>query len=113
MSHKLLRLIPVTCGISQNLLCSLLVTLPHSMTVEKVISHYNQIKSNHRLSTSDETMNSRMFVALNGVGTALYDPRPAVAVFLRKKARRYREPDLTLYSDRDFVRKFFRKDGGL
>lgn len=44
------------------------------MTVKKVISHYNQIKSIHRLTTSDEIINSRMFVILiNGVDSMIPD----------------------------------------
>lgn len=113
LAHRLRQMIPVTTGVLQKLLCALFIVSPHSMTVEKVISHYNQINSIHRLSTSDETINCRMHITLNGIGTASYDPRPAVAEFLRKKERRYREPDLTLYQQRDFVQKFFRNEKGL
>ena len=54
-----------------------------------------------------------MSIALNGIGTAHYDRRPAVAEFLKKKERRYREPDLETYLHRDFVQKFFCKSGGI
>lgn len=75
------------------------------MTVEEVISHYNQLKSSHGASTSEETLNSILFVALNGVGRAHYDPRPAIAEFLmNKKERRYHEPELSIYSNREFVK---------
>jgi len=60
-----------------------------------------------------ETMNSRLFISLNGIGTAGYDPRPAVALFLRKKERRYREPHTDVYKNREFVAKFFRQCGAL
>lgn len=113
MSNKLRKLIPATTGVLKKLVCALFIVSPHSMTVEKVISHYNQFKSIHRSSTSDTTLNSRMSIALNGIGTAYYDPRPAVAEFLKKKERRYKEPDLETYSHRDFVQKFFRKSGGI
>ncbi|KAF0709273.1 Uncharacterized protein FWK35_00027104 [Aphis craccivora] len=79
------------------------------MTTERVISHYNQIETNHKISLLEETINYRLYVSLNGVGTAHYDPRPAVLAFLNKKERRYREPDLTTYKHRDFINKFFRK----
>lgn len=102
MSNKLRKLIPATTGVLKKLVCALFIVSPHSMTVEKVISHYNQFKSIHRSSTSDTTLNSRMSIALNGIGTAYYDPRPAVAEFLKKKERRYREPDLETYSHRNF-----------
>jgi len=45
---------------------------------------------------------------MNGVGTAQYDPRPAVIHFLTTKDRRLREPDPIVYAQRDFV-KFFRQ----
>lgn len=59
---------------------------------------------------SREAINSRMFIALNGNGTASFDPRPAVAAFLQKKERRYKEPDSQLYRDRDFIKKFFTEE---
>lgn len=89
MSYKVYRLISITCSILQKFLCSLLITSLDYMTVEKVISHYNQIKFIHRLTTSDEIIYSTMFVILIGIDSAVYDPRPAVARFLRKKERRY------------------------
>ena len=46
------------------------------------LSHFKPIRSTHRFSMAKDTINSRLLVALNGVGTALYDPRPAVAKFL-------------------------------
>ena len=39
------------------------------------------------------TLNARMEIALNGKGTAHFDPRPSVAEFLQCKQRRNREPD--------------------
>jgi hypothetical protein len=96
-SVRLRRLVGCTSGLLQKLLASILVLSPHSMTTERVISHYNQIKSPHRMSLHEDTMNARLYVSLNGVGTACYDPRPAVAEFLRKKDRRYREPEATIY----------------
>ena len=49
-----------------------------------------------------------MMVALNGKGTSAYDPRPAVAEFLKMKDRRYREPDIEIYAKREFAVNFFR-----
>lgn len=66
------------------------------------------MKSVQKTSTSDKKINARIFIALNGVGTA--EPRSAVAEFLRKKERRYGEPDFTTYSNRDFIQKFSRKE---
>ena len=80
------------------------------MTTERVISHYNQIKTDHKSNILEETINNRLFVSLNGVGTANYDPRPAVIEFLKKKERCNREPVIDVYKDRDFVKKFFREN---
>ena len=52
-----------------------------------------------------------MMVALNGKGTSAYDPRPAVAEFLKMKDRRYREPDIEIYAKREFAVNFFRDPG--
>ena len=46
-----------------------------------------------------------------GVGTASYDPRPAVAKFLSTKDRRDRSADPSVYAEREFVKKFFRSVG--
>lgn len=85
-----------------------LSAVPHSMTVERTVSHYNIIRSDKRLSLSLQSTNDRLIIALNGLGTAFFDPRPAVAIFLQKKTRRYREPELQLYCERAFIKKFFR-----
>lgn len=92
------------------MLCSLFILSPYSMTIEKVISHSNNIKLIHRLLTSEETINARMFITLYRVGTAVYDPRPAVAEFLRKEERPNRELDFGLYVERDFIQNFFREN---
>jgi hypothetical protein len=65
------------------------------------------------MASQQDSINARLHVSLNGVGTAYYDPRPAVAEFLRKKNRRCREPDREVYRERDFVTKFFRDSGAL
>lgn len=39
------------------------------MITEKTVSHYNQIKTYHKISLLEVTINSRLFVSLNGVGT--------------------------------------------
>lgn len=80
------------------------------MTTERIISHFNKIKTPGRISLNEDTMNDRLLISLNGVGTANFDPRPAVSEFLRKKERRFREPTFEIYQTRDFVSKFFRKD---
>jgi len=52
---------------------------------ENHLSHYNNIRSSHRLSMSLETVNDRLAISLNGAGTAHFDPRPCVAEFLIAK----------------------------
>ena len=67
-----------------------LSAVPHSMAVERTVSHYNIIRSDKRLSMSLQSTNDRLLIALNGPGTADFDPRPAVAAFFRKKESRHR-----------------------
>ena len=101
-------MLPVTKGLVQKLLATFLAISPHSMTTEQSISHYNQIKSLHRMRTSQETINDRLFIALNARGTAFFDPRRAVGEFLNAKERRYREPDSLNYESRPYCQKFFK-----
>jgi hypothetical protein len=83
---------------------------PHSMVVERAVSHYNIFRNDKRLSMSLQSVNDRLLIALNGNGTGQFDPRPAVAGFLCAKQRRYREPKLETYSHRPFISKFFRME---
>ena len=66
---------------------------PHSADPERAVSVHTILKSNKQSSFSREALNSRMYIALNGVGTSFYDPRPAVGRFLEKKERRRKLPD--------------------
>ena len=84
-----------------------LTSAPHSMVVERAVSHYNLVRRSNRLSMSLASANSRMMIALNGVGTACFDPRPAVAAFLNSKGRRFREADRDSFKERPFAKKFF------
>ena len=81
------------------------------MQTERIVSNHNIVASDARVSTTDDTINYRLFIALNGIGTAHYDPRAAFAHFLAAKERRNREPDFETYSRRQFLKKLFRKDG--
>jgi len=69
------------------------------MGTKRVVSHHNKLKSIQRASLSNETGNDRLIIiiSVNGAGAASYDPRPAVAAFLQKKDRRYREPQTDVY----------------
>lgn len=71
------------------------------------------LKTNKQSSYSREAINSRMYIALNGTGTALFDPRPAVAKFLESKERRRKLPDPDLYKSQEFIQKFFSIDSNL
>ena len=80
------------------------------MGTERVVSHHNKLKSIQRSSLANETINDRLVISVNGIGTASYDPRPAVTAFLKKKDRRNREPSSDIYQNREFIEKFFRVD---
>ena len=101
-------MLPVSSGMVRKVLASIAALAPHSVQTERIVSHHNIIVDDHRSCMASETVNARLAVALNGVGTAHYDPRPAVVHFLTAKDRRLREPDPTVYAQRDFVKKFFR-----
>ena len=105
---KLRKMTQASQGIMKKFLASFLTLTPHSMATERV-SHYNNIKNVKRSSLHQETINGE---SLNGIGTAYYDPRPAVFTFLKKKDRRNAQPCSELYKQRDFVRKFFQSDNG-
>ena len=108
LAAKLRQMIPISGGTLQKVLISMMCLAPHSMQTERVVSYYNTFCSDKRFSTDSSTVNHRLQIALNGKGTAHFDPRPSVAKFLEKKERRYREPDITTYQQREFVAKFFR-----
>ena len=93
-----------TCNSGQSLFA------PHSLVVERAVSHYNMFRNDKRMSMSLKSVNDRLLIAQNGIGTGQFDPRPAVASFLCAKRRRYREPKLETYSRRPFVKKFFRTE---
>lgn len=73
-------------------LCIVLIIFPHSIVIEGVVSHYNQIKTCNKINVLEELINNRLYVSLKGIGTA--HPRSAIIEFLNKKERRFKEPDL-------------------
>ena len=83
---------------------------PHSIGPERALSCHTALQGPKQSSYTREAINSRMAIALNSTGTAHFDPRPSVARFIQKKARRYTVPDEELYRERDFVKKFFTSD---
>ena len=111
MTVRLRQLLPVTTGSVQKVLASLACMSPHSMQTEMIVSHHhNLVVDNHRTSMGEDTRNARPMVALNGVDTAYFDPRPAVVKFL-EKTRRCGAPDWDIYGPSEFVRKFTHKTG--
>ena len=107
---RLRKMTQASFGILKKLLAVFLTLTPHSMATERVVSHYNNIKTSQRSRLKESTINSILHISLNGKGTALYDPRPAVFKFMTKKDRRNTAPDRELYKERKFIRKYFRSE---
>lgn len=110
---QLIAMTTASSGVCKKLLAALLCVTPHSMGTERSVSHYNNVRSSHRLGMRLGTANDRLLLSINGAGTAGFDPRPAVAAFLAVKDRRIKHPDVAVYQERDFVKKFFRAAGAL
>src|SRR5271163_2401063 len=85
LSVRLRQLLPVCTGVVQRVLAAIATLTPHSMQTERIVSHHNLIMDDNRSCMAPETINARLHVALNGVGTASYDPRRAVVDFLSIK----------------------------
>ena len=101
LALRLRKMIQVSQGLFKKLLASFFAVTPHSMGTECVVSHYNRIKTEDRTSLKLETINNILHISLNGKGTVFFDPREAVAEFLKRKERRQSKPDTELF-------KFFR-----
>jgi hypothetical protein len=109
LSSRLCKLIPSTNNSLQKCFASIMVLAPHSMQTERMVSVHNKIVTAIHSTIQEETVNARMQVALNSVGTSSWDPREAVAEFLKRKERHKRNPEFEVYLNRKFVSKFFRK----
>ena len=96
MTVRLRQLLPVTTSSVQKVLASLACMRPRSMQTERIVNHHNLVVDNHSTSMGEDTRNVCLMVALNGVGTAYFNPRPAVIKFL-EKTRRCRAPDWDIY----------------
>ena len=112
LTVRLRKMIEVSQGLLKTLLASFLAVTPHSMATERVVSHYNRVKTEDRASLKQTTINNVLQISLNGKGTVLFDPREAVAEFLKRKSRRNSQPDTELFKDREYMRKFFRETSG-
>ena len=75
------------------------------MATERVVSHYNQVKTDDTWQSIFEqaTINNILQISLNGIGTASFHPREAVAEFLK---RRNSQPDTELFKDREYMNFF-------
>lgn len=98
-----------THSVFSKLVQTYICVTPHSAGPERAVSVHTTLKTNKQSSYSRKALNSRMYIALNGVGTALFDPRPAVAKFLEVKERRRKLPDEEIYQNQEFTKKFFQK----
>ena len=87
LALRLRKMIQVSQGLFKKLLASFFAVTPHSMGTERVVSHYN------RTSLKLETINNILHISLNGKGTVFFDPREAVAEFLKRKERGQSKPD--------------------
>jgi hypothetical protein len=67
-SCKLQKIVTCTSGLLQKLLVSVLVILPYTVTARNVTSQHNRMTSS--MSLREESTSTRLFVSLNGVGTA-------------------------------------------
>lgn len=48
------------------------------------------------MSLDEDFLSKRLFVSLNSIGTAAYDPYHTEAEFLQKKEQRHRQADITV-----------------
>ena len=87
---RLRKMIQASCKLLKTFLAAFLTLTPHSMATERAVSHYNNIKTPERASLKPQTINSIMHVSLNGKGTAVFDPRPAVFEILKRKEAQHR-----------------------
>ena len=69
----------------------ILVCKPHSADCERIISHYNIIKSAERSSFNRQTISDYLYIYMNMPLLCNFDPRPAVLHWLNQKERRVRE----------------------
>ena len=100
---RLRKMTQASCGLLKKFLAAFLTLTPHSSATERIVSYYNNVKTPGRASLKSQTILSVMLVSLNGKGTAVFDPRPAVYEFLKRKERRNREPSNEHFQNRDFI----------
>ena len=74
MTEQLKVMARSATGVCQQLLLSVLCVTPHSMATERAVSRFNVVRSTHRLSMQMDTVNDRLIISGNSVGTAAFDP---------------------------------------
>ena len=82
------------------------------MGTERVVSHYNRVKTEDRTSLKLETINNILHISLNEKGPVFFDPKEAVTEFLKRKERRQSKPDTELFKCREYMKKIFRDLSG-
>jgi len=103
MSYKPRKLTPMTNEMFRKLPCSPFILSSRWITVENV-QHFSLQSTYLDIWSPDETVNSRMIIAINGMAIALYNILGhTVTKFLQAKGRRFREPYITQYSARDLT----------
>ena len=80
---------------------------PHSSGAEGAMSIHTTFKTNKQSTyiwkQSYGIIEFQDVYRPKGVGTAFFDPRPPVAMFLQAKERRQRLPDKDLYKHHDYI----------
>ena len=108
LSLRLRKMIQVSQGLFKKLLALFFFAVtPHSMGTERVVSHYNRAKTEDRTSLKLETINNVLHISLNGKGTVFFNPREAVAEFLKRKECRQSKPDTELFKCGRVYEKIF------
>ena len=75
LALRLRKMVQASDALLKTLLASFLAVTPHSMATERVVSHYNRVKTYDRSSLNQATINSILQISLNGKGTTSFDPR--------------------------------------
>lgn len=113
LSGRLRKLLPITNGTLQKGLAIIASMFPHSMQIERIVSHHNIVlrtENKHTKHTKHKQRHAAP-IATNGADTAYYDLRPAVVQIISGRELRNLKPELDTNSKRKFVRKFFRQSG--
>ena len=66
-------MIQVSQGLFKKLFASFFAVTSHSMGTERVVSHYNRVKTEDRTSLKLETINNILHISLNGKGTVFFE----------------------------------------